>query len=199
MRGFGRQNYPEWLKSLEEDPDREDEFLSLAKTDLEPFIDAIRKYNRRLASDKGCAPFCLQKAVREVAAVECSEWQPPAEQTRVHRWAVNLHEGCQRDTEKWPRDVRHELHEKCDLLRERGSQLAYPLVRPVAGSSHPSLTRLRLNEAGGAYRIVFARDDHRNYLLLAGGKKGGFSDDRFYQAMKATATRRIREYSKRPR
>jgi hypothetical protein len=56
--------------------------------------------------------------------------------------------------------------------------------------------RLRLDAAGGAYRIVFARE-RGNYFLLAGGKKGGFTDDRFYQDMKARATSRIREFSKR--
>jgi len=194
MRRFSRKNYPQWLKSIKEDPAREREFLSLAKADLDPFIGAIGKDNRRLADQPECAIFCLQKAAREVAAAELLQWQPPAEQARVHRWAVSFHEGCQRDTEKWPRDVRDELDEKCGLLRERGPQLAYPLIKPVAGSPH---LRLRLDAAGGAYRIVFARE-RGNYLLLAGGKKGGFNDDRFYQDMKARATSRIREYSKRP-
>ncbi|MGA7235704.1 MAG: type II toxin-antitoxin system RelE/ParE family toxin [Bryobacteraceae bacterium] len=193
MRRFGHRNYPEWLKSLEEDPDREKELLSLARTDLEPFIDAIRRDNRRLASEEGCARFCLQKAVREAAAAERSEWQPPAEQPRVRRWVVNLHKGCQRDTQKWPRELCDELLEKCDLLRERGPQLGPPLVKPVVGSDDPNLRRLRLNEAGGAYRIVFDRCDDASYLLLAGGKKGGCSDVRFYQDMTAAAKRRIRE------
>lgn len=195
MRRFGRKNYPKWLKLLEENPARDQEFLSLAKTDLAPFIDAIKKDNRRLASEPDCARFCVQQAVREVATVERLQWRPPAEQARVHRWEVSFHEGCQRDTEKWPRDARDELHDKCELLRERGPQLTYPLVRPVAGSP---FTRLRLYAAGGAYRIVFARGDRGNYLLLAGGKKGGSNDDRFYQDMKARATSRIREYSKHP-
>jgi hypothetical protein len=115
----------------------------------------------------------------------------------VYRWVVNFHQGCQRDTEKWPRDVRDELGEKCDLLRERGSQLTSPLVKPLAGSSTSNLRRLRLRAAGGAYRIVFAQVEQGEFLLLAGGKKGGFNDDRFYQDMKATATRRIRGRSER--
>jgi len=194
-RYLGRKNYPTWLKSLAADPSREKGFLSLSKTDLGPFTDAIRKDNRRLASIPECARFCLEKAVREAAVAELSQLQPPAAQATVHRWAANFQKSFQRETEKWPCDVRDELREKCDLLRERGPQLTSPLVEPVAGSRNPSLTRLRLRGAGGAYRIFFARDDDGNYLLLAGGKKGGFSDDRFYRDMKETSTSRYRECS----
>ena len=140
---------------------------------------------------------CLQKAVREVAAAERLQWQPPAEQARVHRWDVSFHEGCQRDTEKWPRDVRDGLHEKCSLLRERGPQLAYPLVTPVAGSADLSFTRLRLYAAGGAIAssspgmIVGT-----TFFWQVERREGPIT--MHYQDMKARATSRIRGYPKHP-
>jgi len=191
-RSFDGPNYPARLESLAADPGRGKGFLSLAKADLEPFIDAIRKDNRRLASIPECATFCLKKAVREAAAAELSQLQPPNAQATAHSWKVKLHGRFLLETEKWPPDVRDEFREKCDLLEERGSQLNSPLVKPVAGTSGPRLTRLRL---GGGYRIIFARDG-KNFFLLAGGKKRGLSDDRFYQGMKETATSRYRGSSK---
>ena len=86
--------------------------------------------------------------------------------------------GAQRDTEKWPRDRRDELDEKCDLLRERESaapNFAYPWVDTSGegAADSESSHELRLHGAlGGRYGIVFARDDRGNYLLLAGGKEG---------------------------
>lgn len=192
MPTFGETRYQKFLSCLEQDPAREPNFLTRAETDLRPFLDAIRRENKRLADNPECARFCLHRVVREVANAERSRICVPVQQNRVHRWVVGFHDGYRRDTENWPLDVRSELEEKYDLLRECGSDLAAPLVTALEGVANLKLKRMRLYEGGGAYRIVFAHVRPGKILVLAGGKKGGLNDGRFYRDIKAIASSRMK-------
>ena len=191
----GRKNRPIWLKSLEATPASDERFLLQAKMGLRFFFDAIRKDNRRLADTPYCVTFCLEKAIREVAVAELSAPQSPQAQAPVYRWIVTFHRSFHSETEKWPRPVQDELIEEIQRLRERGPQLERPLVKSLVDGHSPVVQRLRLDAAGGAWRVVFAREDDGSYLLLAGGKKSG-DGDKFYRDVKETARKRYREYSK---
>lgn len=192
MLAFDQARFSKLLSCLARDPAREQNFLTRAETDLRPFIEEIRRENRRLAATPECTRFCLHRAVREVANAECSRMFPPDQQPREHPWHVDVHQGCQRDTENWPLDVCDEIEEKCERLRECGPELTAPLVKSLEGDDASNLKRLKLSKAGGAYRIVFAHVEQKTFLLLAGGKKGGLNDRRFYRDLIATASKRIK-------
>jgi hypothetical protein len=117
---WGRENRPTWLKSLAANPASNERFLLRAETDLRPFFDAIRKDNRRLAGNRDCVSFCLQKAVQELAVAELSQPQPPLAPAPVNRWVVKFHVSFHRYTEMRPCAVQDELREKSDLLRGQG-------------------------------------------------------------------------------
>ena len=83
-------------------------------------------------------------------------------------WWETLSEGAQIDVDT-----------VVGLLQECGTNLPFPHSSGVTGSRHSHMRELRIQHAGGPYRVLYAFDPRRKALLLVGGSKWG--DDRWYE------------------
>jgi hypothetical protein len=65
------------------------------------------------------------------------------------------------------------------LLELKGPHLPFPYSSGIQRSRHGHMRELRIQHAGGPYRVLYAFDPRRKALLLVGGSKWG--DDRWYE------------------
>ena len=66
-----------------------------------------------------------------------------------------------------------------NLLEQCGPNLKFPFSSGIEGSKLKHLRELRIQHAGGPYRVLYAFDPRRCAILLLGGNKTG--DNRWYE------------------
>lgn len=66
------------------------------------------------------------------------------------------------------------------VLEAVGPALTRPYADTVKDSRHSNMRELRVQSQGRPLRIFYAFDPRRTAILLIGGDKTGFTDDRFY-------------------
>ena len=94
-------------------------------------------------------------------------------------WTVLFHPEFQPEYEALPKEVRHELLARLNLLASKGPQLGRPTVDTLKGSSFGNMKELRF-KCEGAWRFAFAFNPQRNAIVLCGGDKEGADQSTFY-------------------
>ena len=87
--------------------------------------------------------------------------------------------------------VKEALGEVFDLLRDIGPSLGRPNVDTLKNSRHKNMKEIRVDAAGGTWRVAFAFDPDRNAIVLCGGDKSGVGEQRFYGRLIEKADRRF--------
>ena len=82
-----------------------------------------------------------------------------------------------------PKPVQDEVYAEGRLLEQFGPQLGRPQVDTLNGSRHANMKELRLNAAGGEWRVAFAFDPVRRAMLFVAGDRSGGSERRFYREL----------------
>ena len=111
-------------------------------------------------------------------------------------WPVEFHDQFLPEFRQLPEVVRREIYAGIEVLRTFGPGLGRPNVDRLKGSKHPNMKELRVRVSDGVWRIAFAFDLRRTAILLAGGKKSGVSQDRFYRGLIEIADRRFDRHQK---
>jgi hypothetical protein len=83
------------------------------------------------------------------------------------------------------------------LLEVHGPHLPFPYSSDVRSSRHGHMRELRIQHAGGPYRVLYAFDPRRVAILLVGGRKTG--DDRWYLENVPLADRLYEEHEEQLR
>lgn len=118
------------------------------------------------------------------------------------RWTVLFHGEFDLELQELAEELQDELLAHAKLLQEFGPQLGRPTVDTLKGSRHANMKELRFEWKREVWRVAFAFDPKRQAILLAGGDKGGVSQNRFYKRLIATADSRFDSFwplSTRPR
>jgi hypothetical protein len=97
-------------------------------------------------------------------------------------WYAGLTEGEQESVRRLVR-----------MLEGAGIALPFPYSSGINGSRHPNMRELRIQHAGGPYRVLYAFDPRRNAVLLVGGVKTGRGNRWYGQAIRL-ADRLFDEY-----
>jgi hypothetical protein len=106
--------------------------------------------------------------------------EPRASKTN---WEVRFHEEFYKEFGTWSEVVQDAVLSALCKLRAFGPSLGRPSVDTLKGSGYPNMKELRVDAAGGVWRIAFAFDPKRRAILLTGGNKTGASKDRFYSTL----------------
>ncbi len=106
-------------------------------------------------------------------------------------WLVEFHEEFLPEFRRFSEVVRREIYAQIEVLATFGPRLGRPYVETLKGSKHSNMKELRIRVADGTWRIAFAFDVKRKAILLAGGKKSGMSQDKFYRSLIEIADRRF--------
>ena len=73
------------------------------------------------------------------------------------------------------------------LLQQFGVTLDYPYSSKVNGSEYKKMRELRIQHEGRPYRVFYAFNRRRQYVLLTGDEKTGENDRQFYKRMVSKA------------
>ena len=106
-------------------------------------------------------------------------------------WIVRLDEAFDSEFDELPTEVQDEFLAQAHLLGELGPMLGRPWVDTLNGSHHANMKELRLNVAGGVWRVAFAFNPERRAVLLVAGNKSGISERRFYRRLLKKADERF--------
>lgn len=106
-------------------------------------------------------------------------------------WVVELGDEFELDFDSLQEGVRSEILALALVLQQFGPQLGRPRVDTLKGSSHANLKELRLDAAGGVWRVAFAFDPKRKAILLVAGDKSGGSETKFYRELIRKADKRF--------
>src|ERR1700738_507522 len=112
-------------------------------------------------------------------------------------WTIRFEDEFEGEFRALQTEVQDQLLAGARLLADYGPQLGRPHVDTLKGSKHVNLKELRFDAAGGAWRVAFAFDPHRQGILLVAGDKSGVSQDRFYKQLIAKADRRFTAHLER--
>ena len=80
-----------------------------------------------------------------------------------------------------PKDIQDAILVKVRLLIERGPALPRPHADTLRTNALANLKELRVQHKGQPWRIIFAFDKQRRAVLLIGGNKAGWKDNRWYE------------------
>ena len=111
-------------------------------------------------------------------------------------WEVIFHPEFHKEFMKFPEEIQDNLLAKARVLEYFGPQLGRPYVDTLFGSKYPNMKELRLDIAGGAWRIAFAFDPERKAVMLIAGDKAGKQQARFYMKLLMKADKRFEEHLK---
>jgi hypothetical protein len=109
-------------------------------------------------------------------------------------WDVYFHPKFRLEFEELSVEVQNRLVRMLVPLREFGPMLGRPEVDTLKGSKHPNMKELRFEADGGAWRVAFAFDPHRDSILLVAGDKSGVSEKTFYRRLIEKADKRFNEH-----
>jgi len=109
-------------------------------------------------------------------------------------WNVEFHDALVAEFGALPSEVKVALAGHVELLKEIGPELGRPHADTLKGSRHANMKELRVQCAGGVWRLAFAFDPRRSAILLVGGDKAGVSEKRFYRTLIATADERLDDH-----
>jgi hypothetical protein len=106
------------------------------------------------------------------------------------RWTVILQDDFHDELGLLAEQVQDEMLAHANLLAQFGPHLGRPTVDTLKASRHPNMKELRLDCAGGVWRVAFAFDPKRQAILLVFGDKVGKDQRRFYKKLIAIADAR---------
>lgn len=88
-------------------------------------------------------------------------------------------------------EVREAIGKVFDLIRRLGPAAGRPHVDTLKNSRYDNMKEMRVNAAGGVWRVAFAFDPRRQAVIICGGDKHGVSESRFYARLVDLADRRF--------
>ena len=106
-------------------------------------------------------------------------------------WRVQIAEEFEPEFFALQLEVQDAILTRTRLLRQFGPQMGRPQVNTLNGSRHANMKEMRLNAAGGEWRVAFAFDPVRRAMLLVAGDKSGGSGRRFYRELIRKADERF--------
>jgi len=110
-------------------------------------------------------------------------------------WDVTLHAEFGKEFEKLDQQVQDALLNRIRDLKREGPQLKRPHADTLTGSRHTNMKELRLDANGGVWRFAFAFDPARRAVILCGGDKTGYGNEkRFYKSLIKKADMRFDHY-----
>jgi|SRR5215470_5950792 len=106
-------------------------------------------------------------------------------------WTVELAPEFELEVLALAAEVRIELLAQARVVEQFGPTAGRPRVDTLKGSKHANMKELRLDAAGGVWRVAFAFDPERKAILLVAGDKSGTAERTFYRRLMAVADRRF--------
>jgi hypothetical protein len=99
------------------------------------------------------------------------------------RWVVEIADEFMPEFTDLQEEVQDAIIVSSRLLERFGPLLKRPHVDTLKGSKYANMKELRINVAGGVWRLAFAFDPKRRALLLVAGDKSGGSQTQFYREL----------------
>jgi hypothetical protein len=112
-------------------------------------------------------------------------------------WDVEFGQEFDDEFDPLPAPVQDGILAGAQVLERRGPTASRPRVDTLKGSKHTNMKELRVEAAGGTWRIAFAFDPDRKAILLVASDKAGVDQKRFYKTLIATADARYDRHLQR--